>query len=149
MTFFPSCIIKRPLLISLATRNAPHNQVLGSIHFGCIMADLRHLKDNTESCSLCWGNPIRQPVQNRTQIIRPTALCNLKSVCYSNSRTCIKCANSVDPAQTPDQMPFARETAFVCRMSDSDRQITSIEMAYYVQVCLHEWLLSDVFLDQE
>ena len=64
--------------------------------------------------------------------------------------TCIKYANSVDPAQTPDQRPFDGDTRhfFICRKSDSDRQITGIEMANYVQVCLQKWLLSDVILDQ-
>ena len=54
ITFSSSCGNNRLLLDSLAiaTRNAPHNQILVSIHFR-LYPDLRLAKDNTESCSLC------------------------------------------------------------------------------------------------
>ena len=95
--------------------------------FGCLLADLRLAKDNIESCSLCWGNPIGQTVQNRTQIIRPTALWDLTSVCYSNTRTCIKYANSVDPAQTPDQRPFDGDTRHL--FAESQTQIGKLQVS--------------------
>ena len=128
ITFFSCCIIKRSLLASFATRNAVHNQVLVfPFIFGCLLADLRLAKDNIESCSLCWGNPIGQTVQYRTQIIRPTALWDLTSVCYSNTRTCIKYANSVDPAQTPDQRPFDGDTRHL--FAESQTQIGKLQVS--------------------
>ena len=109
--------------------------------FGCILADLRLAKDSIESCWLCWGNPIRQTVQNRTQIIRPTALWNLTSICYSNTRTCIKYANSVDPAQTPDQRPFDGDTWHLfaeCQTQIDKLQVSKWQITYkfvYINDC--------------
>ena len=101
--------------------------------FGCILADLQLAKDNIESCSLCWGNPVTQMVQNWSRIIRPTALWNLTSICYSNTHTCIKYANSVDPAQTPDQRTFDGDTWHLfaeCQTQTDKLQVSKWQITY-------------------
>ena len=65
------------------------------------------------------------------------------SVCYRNTRTCIKYANSVDPAQTPDQRPsdgdtrhlFAERQTQIGKLQVSKWQIT-YKFVYINDYCL-------------
>ena len=79
------------------------------------------------------GQNTAETVQNRTQIIRPTALWDLISICYSNTRTCIKYANSIDSAQTPDQKPFDGDTWHLfaeCQIQIDKLQVSKWQITY-------------------
>ena len=127
ITFFSSCIIKRSLLASLLTRNAVRNQVLVSIHFRLSPGWFTTCKGQYWKLLVVLRQPNRTNGPKSKSIIRPTALWDLTSVCYSNTRTCIKYANSVDPAQTPDQRPFDGDTRHL--FAESQTQIGKLQVS--------------------
>ena len=104
-----------------------HNQVLVSIQFrlSWLIYDLQRTILKVARCVEATQSDKRSKIE--LKIIRPTALWDLTSVCYSNTRTCIKYANSVDPAQTPDQRPIDGDTRHL--FAESQTQIGKLQVS--------------------
>ena len=146
ITFFSSCTIKHPLLASLATRSALHNQVLVSIHFRLYPGWFTTCKGQYWKLLVVLRQPNQTNGPNWTQIIRPSALWDLTSICYSNTHTCIKYADSVDPAKTPDRRPFDGDTWHLfteCQTQTDKLQVSKYKFVYINDYCLMSfWIKS-------
>ena len=130
ITFFSSCITKRPLLACLATRNAPHNQVLVSIHFRLYPGWFTTCKGQYWKLFVV----LRQPSQTNSPKSNSDyyAYCFMESdfsLLRQHSYMYLICKQHRTCSTAWPKALWLGHLAFICWLSDSDQQITGIKMA--------------------